>query len=122
MDELNELQETQSAGTKHDNIYSILDTLEDVRGQKKVLEVLKRAYPDVSRAFIMAVIAFDREIQQLSLEKEPVGVIVRGEEWISRIFEISERGLLVEPDVASQGRGAEPHLVSIAQVKQWIYE
>lgn len=108
--------------SKPDEIYSILDTLEDVRSEESVLEVLKKAYPHASKAFILSVIAFDREIQQLSLEKEPVGVVVKGEEWISNILEISEKGLLVEPDVAAQGRGAEPRLVSIAQVKQWIYK
>jgi hypothetical protein len=107
---------------KPDEVCSILDTLEDVRGKGNILEVLKGLYPHAAKAFILSVIAFDREIQRLSLEKEPVGVVVQGEEWISNILEISEKGLRIEPRTSNQGRGAESRMVSISQVKRWIYE
>jgi hypothetical protein len=35
-----------------DAIYSVLDSIKDLRGQNNIVQVLKEAYPDLSGAFI----------------------------------------------------------------------
>jgi hypothetical protein len=50
---------------RNDLIYSILDTMEDLRDQENTTASLKSVYADIPGAFIECIVRFDKEISSL---------------------------------------------------------